>query len=1132
MSSEDDRNVVQDAIRAVREALDPVVRGAGDPGIRREILLALGVNPPADGGELELPETSLARIDEYRDQGADEADLQAFVSVIADITQVLQALIDFIRAAVESDGDAEVVVDEAVGTALQALTVGYLRARVPALYISASALQLVEEQGVRYGGITQLLFRTGEYFEELFGSAAELDTDEDAKRVSDVALFVPGVLLSALLDAEFVYGYDAGLLSDSPVADIVSNRTLTLKFTGKAKSSEGHEVKGGLVLSTALLPRDHGGPGLVGRIQADLSLEVAITSNLSLKIDFPVPASGLVFYAGEGSPGFPSSTDDPKLKLSLIYKSKPTSEIIWGDAGGVHLRIGSSKLEGSVGPNDQDFKFEIKDSAFVLATESADGFLRTMLDQVTSDGTLETEFDFNFGYKKGKWFVGGGMGLMMSLPLHESFLFLKLNTLTLGMAVGETAGDEAGVKVEASLSFGLDIEGVLTAAVERLGLAGYVAFESGEVELRFKPPNGVGLAVRAGVVEGGGFLIFDTDRSEYAGGLELAIAVSEELQIRVTALGLITTRMPDGSEGFSLLAILGVEFNPAFQIGMGFTWNGIGGLLGLNRTMRLEPMAEGIKSGALERIMFPRDIVANAARIISDLRAFFPPHQDTFLIGGMLKFGWGSPTLLSLSLGVVIQIPPGTFAILGVLKLALPDENAGVLQLNVGFMGAYEPDRERAWFYATLYDSRVLFITIEGGMGVLVAWGEDANFVISVGGFHPQFTPPPLPFPVPDRLAITILNEDMARIRVMGYFAVTSNTVQFGCRAELFFGFDAVNIEGHLALDALFQFSPFYFIVEISSSFSLRVFGMGLFCIRWKGTLEGPTPWRITGSASLSILFFSIEVDVDHTWGETVDTVLPGTAVMPLLEAELNKEANWKALPPARSRLHVSLRELEADTESLVLHPMGELVVSQRTVPLGLEIQKVGSQAATDANQFRLESAGAGLARRGEHRERFAMAQFQELGDTAKLARPAFEREPGGIRLGVDGRSLGSSRMVKRRVRYETVIMDTGFERFVRPFFQFWNRLFDHFLGGAAVTRIELSAKHRRQMEPFGDGIVVDTPAFTVANLDDNRPVEAAAARFATEADAREFMRRRVAVEPALAGQVHVIPTYEANVGT
>jgi hypothetical protein len=137
----------------------------------------------------------------------------------------------------------------------------------------------------------------------------------------------------------------------------------------------------------------------------------------------------------------------------------------------------------------------------------------------------------------------------------------------------------------------------------------------------FKPPNGVGLSVDAGVVKGGGYLYFDFDKEEYAGALELVIAGF----LTLTAVGLVTTRMPDGSKGFSLLIIITAEFGTGIQLGFGFTLVGVGGLLGLNRTVRLQPLADGVRTGAVNNIMFLKNVVANAPRIISDLRVIFPP---------------------------------------------------------------------------------------------------------------------------------------------------------------------------------------------------------------------------------------------------------------------------------------------------------------------------------------------------------------------------------------------------------------------------------------------------------------------------------------------------------------------------
>ena len=103
-----------------------------------------------------------------------------------------------------------------------------------------------------------------------------------------------------------------------------------------------------------------------------------------------------------------------------------------------------------------------------------------------------------------------------------------------------------------------------------------------------------------------------------------------------------------------------------------------------------------------------------------------------------------------------------------------------------------------------------------------------------MGGFHPAFNPPPLPFPVPRRIHIDVLRTPLARITVENYFAVTANTVQFGARSEMFYGVDDFNIHGTFTFDALFQFSPFHFIIEITFSVEMEVFGAGAFSIHLK----------------------------------------------------------------------------------------------------------------------------------------------------------------------------------------------------------------------------------------------------------------------------------------------------------
>ena len=543
--------------------------------------------------------------------------------------------------------------------------------------------------------------------------------------------------------------------------------------------------------------------------------------------------------------------------------------------------------------------------------------------------------------------------------------------------------------------------------------------------------------------------------------------------------------------------------------------------------MLLKPLMEGVRTGAVDDLMFPNDVVANAARIISDLRTVFPPHEGVFLIGPMARLGWGEPTLVSVSLGVVIEVPPGDIAILGVLRLALPVADLPVLVLQVNFAGALEFDKQRLYFFASLFDSHVLFITIEGEMGVLFAYGQDANFVVSVGGFHPQFSPPPLPFPSPRRIEVDIINEPYARIRCDGYFAVTTNTVQFGTHAEFFFGFEALSVEGHSGFDALIQFSPFHFSVSITTAFVVKVFGLGVLGIDVALTLEGPTPWHAHGKASLKILFFSIGIGIDFTWGDKRDTTLPPVAAMPILAGELGKRSNWRALPPAGSNPLVSLRAFDADEAQLVLHPVGTLHVSQRAIPLDLVLDKVGNAKPSDANRFTLGVTSGALTKAADLQESFPPSEFKSLADAAKLSQPAYVPMDGGIELSTAGGAYASGTAITRNVRYELSVVDTKLRRIFLAFFPYPGALFVLLLAGASVARSPLSAYRDAQKNPFDGTVTVGAEQFAVARQSDNTVFHPDAASFSSQAAAGDYLAKAVAADPSLAGTLQVLPQFE-----
>jgi hypothetical protein len=881
--------------------------------------------------------------------------------------------------------------------------------------------------------------------------------------------------------------------------------------------------------------------GVVG-LDFDVTMTVQLAQNTSVTL---APGwTAQVLSSGSLQPGMSGTLRPPsQLQLtstvgaitgsaSVQLTGNPAEPIvILGQAGGSRLEVAQVSLgaeltltwdpgsgQASAVPS---LTGGIQGGQLVIDASDGDGFLTTILGagSVTSSFAIGLSFDAAAGLR----FNGSGT-LQIELPTHIQLGPVELQELYLIFQL-------AGTAVTAELSAGLSAAlGPLTASVDRMGVTADITFPAGggnagpaDITFAFKPPSGVGLSVDAGIVTGGGYLYADPASGQYAGAMQLEFADF----LALGAIGLIDTKLPDGSSGFSLLVIITADFGAGIQLGFGFTLNAVGGLLGVNRAMLFQPLMDGVRTGAIDSLMFPQNIVANAPKIISDLRAIFPPQQGTFLIGPMAKLGWGEPTLVSLSLGVIVEIPPGDIAILGVLELALPAEDLAILVLQVNFAGALEFDKQRMYFFASLYDSHILFITIEGEMGLLFAWGDNANFVVTVGGFHPQYNPPPLPFPSPQRIAVDIINESYARIHADGYFAVTTNTVQFGTHSEYFFGFSAVSVTGSSGFDALIQFSPFHFSVSISTSFSANVFGVGVYGVGIDLTVEGPEPWHAHGTASLSFLFFSVGIGIDFTWGDSGNTTLAPVKVMPILTAEFGKQSNWRAMLPAGSNLLVSLRALGPSESQLVLHPVGTLQVSQRAIPLDLTLDTVGNQKPDDANRFSVSVTSPDLVQTATLTEPFAPAQFKTIDDATKLSQAAYVPQDSGIEMSAAGSRYGSGTAIVRIVRDDVTIIDTKLRRSSSKFTYYPGTLFQHGMRGNAAAKSTLSGVREQQTHPFDGSVQVSAETFAVARQSDNTVYASGAAAFASPASARDYIDRAVAADPALAGALHVLPQFE-----
>lgn len=646
-----------------------------------------------------------------------------------------------------------------------------------------------------------------------------------------------------------------------------------------------------------------------------------------------------------------------------------------------------------------DFSFRVAVTGLGLRTSAAgrDDFLSSLLSAEDSDGLdLALTYSLRDGVSvQGRIEFARRWAQVVSTPV------LGIGPLVAGLAVGDQG---LVARVEATLDTHL---GPLSITIEDLGLRFSLSPGGNEPgaaglmpALRLSGPKGVGLSLDAGPVKGGGYLFFDPDQALYAGAVQLSMKA-----LAFNAVGVVTTRLPDGSDGFSMLVIITAEF-PPIQLGFGFSLNGIGGLAGIHRAMDQDALSACLREGRLESILFPRDVVANVRRIVDDIRTVFPPQRDRHVFGPMVKIGWGPNALLEMDVAVLLSLPsPIVIALLGRMRVALPTKDDPVVDLRLEVLGLIDFGRSRLTIEARLVDSRIAAFAVTGGMALLISWGATKAFVLSVGGFNPRFLPPP-DFHAPARLAIALSTGDNPTFALSSYFAVTSNAVQFGAGADFRLAVDTAiglfELLAYARFDVLLVFDPPFFAADLVAGIEIKRNGATLFLAKLEASLTGPEPWRIAGLVEMQIIV-TVRIPFQHTIGSAGAQTPPAMRALIELRRQLADEVaraeNWAALPTADADAVVVLRKVEAVPGTVLVHPLGGLGFRQRLLPLGKVLRKHGTATIGDPGAFAIAGltlGGATVASR-DVEEDFAPGEFEPLSDDEKLSRPAFEALPAGV---------------------------------------------------------------------------------------------------------------------------------------
>ncbi|MEL1264431.1 DUF6603 domain-containing protein [Pseudoxanthomonas putridarboris] len=456
----------------------------------------------------------------------------------------------------------------------------------------------------------------------------------------------------------------------------------------------------------------------------------------------------------------------------------------------------------------------------------------------------------------------------------------------------------------------------------------------------------------------------------------------------------VVETLPDGTP--SLLAIIGMTFMPPVQLSFGFSLDRIGGIVGANRTSDTDALAQAVRTGAAGNVLFAAAPPASPGALVTEMGRLFPARQGRHLGGPTLHLSWlsmGVGSLMSLDIGVIIEFPSVRITVLGVAKAEIPGM-PGLLHLRLDVLGIVDPDQSLVSIDASLVDSHVLGIfSVYGDAALRLNWGSQAYAVVSVGGFFPGFNPEPARLPAMRRagMSLDLPSPLPMYMRAEGYFAVTTNTIQLGCRIEASISMGLLSAHGFLQVDALVQFRPFYFVAQCAAGFDVGVAGFSFGGVRLDGTVSGPGPFTVRGKLTIETFLFDLSWDETFTFGSgPSDRLTANASLLAAMEEELARPGNMRA--QSMHDAAVVLKPGLASSGNLAaVPPAGTLSWSQGRAPLGVAVDRVDGMPLPARQTVVMGNAGAAV------KDRFSPGSYCTLTQSEALNRPPFDLLDAGL---------------------------------------------------------------------------------------------------------------------------------------
>ena len=723
-----------------------------------------------------------------------------------------------------------------------------------------------------------------------------------------------------------------------------------------------------------------------------------------------VAASGLVQQLG--LPALPATPDGIALEDGALVYRVVRSTPVSLSTGVARLTLTSSALTARVRLGNPGVPL----LAITLAINRAeatvgDTVVRALLG---GGGSVAADLVFSVDTDHGLT-VGGGVATRVTLPVSAKIGGLDVRELSLAIPSTPPNSLDVGATVSAAL-------GPLTLLVADAGLRltidpAAVAHGPSPIAIAAKPPSGIGVSLDTALIKGGGFL--QQQGPTFGGALDLSLG-----PVEVKAVGLLTI---GGDTGFAIVIAMSVEFFPAIDLSFGFTLNAVGGIVGIQHVLVVDALADAFLSHALDYLIFPKDPVAAAPAILDTLQTVFPLQKGGFVVGPMLKLGWGRPiSFATATLGIVLSFPDPRVVILGQLRIAVPAPEFPLINLKADVLGEFSADK--VLILVSLVDSLIGGYTVTGDFGLLLRFGSSPELAFSAGGFHPRFQPPPELAKL-RRVSLDASPPAVLTMRAEAYLALTSNTFQLGTHVEVGADLGPIGAHGFLEFDALVRFQPhFAFEVDLGAGVSIEFFGETFAGVSLHLHFEGPAPWRAHGTGTFTF-FGDHDFEVGPLqWGD--DTNPPPALAHPrdLVAKAIANPAAWQTALPRNGDRLVHLR-VDTLAPPLLVHPLGMFEVRQQVVPLETVIARIGANPVPAGETYvhlglpQVNAVGVGAI--SEVTDLFSAGQFLDLTDDQKLSRPSFELMQAGIRIDPAAEAgFDLARALQSDLEYETFVTD------------------------------------------------------------------------------------------------------------